>query len=79
VAAVADTEWDVQEKGIWYVVTARATCPLCGASFQERSERRKAAGPPDTPPLSVRDNGDGTVDLVAAGLFLPLVSHRCAG
>jgi hypothetical protein len=60
------------------VVTARGTCPRCGETFEERAERRKAAGPPPTPPLEVRANDDGTVDLVAAGLFLPVVSHRCA-
>ncbi len=69
--------WDIQEKGIWYVVTARATCPRCGELLQEESQRRKAAGPPATPPLELRENGDGTFDLVAAGLFLPILSHRC--
>jgi len=81
---MADAEWDIagwdiQEKGIWYAVTARARCPRCGEQLEVQSQRRKAAGPPDTPPLEVRDNGDGTVDLVAAGLFLPILSHRCAG
>jgi hypothetical protein len=71
-------EWDVQERGIWYVVSARGTCPRCGETFEEQSQRRKAAGPPETPSLEVRANDDGTVDLVAAGLFLPVVSHRCA-
>ena len=74
---MAAAEWDVQEEGIWYKVTARATCPRCGQRFEEQSQPRKAAGPPETPPLEVRDNGDGTVDLVAAGLFLPIASHRC--
>jgi len=76
---MAAPEWDVQEKGIWYQVTARATCPRCGAPFEEQSQRRKAAGPPETPALEVRQNDDGTVDLLAAGFFLPVVTHRCAG
>jgi len=75
---MADAAWDVQEQGIWYKVTARATCPRCGVQFEEQSQRRKAAGPPETPPLEVRTNDDGSVDLVAAGLFLPVVTHRCA-
>ncbi len=76
---MSDPAWDVQEEGSWYKVTARATCPLCGRQFEERSQRRKAAGPPDTPPLSVRVAQDGTVELAASGLFLPVVTHRCDG
>ncbi len=76
---MTDPSWDVQEEGTWFHVTARATCPRCGQPFEERSQRRKAAGPPDTPPLSVQVAGDGTVELLAQGLFLPIVTHRCAG
>lgn len=73
-----EAEWEVREEGTWYKLTARATCPRCGSAFEERSQRRKAAGPPPTPPLSVRVAADGTVELVGAGLFLPIVTHRCA-
>ena len=76
---MADAEWDVQEEGVWYKVAARGTCPRCGAVFEERSQRRRAAGPPDTPPLEVREAADGTVELVAEGFFLPIVTHRCGG
>ena len=76
---MTDPAWDVREEGTWFHVTARATCPRCGDGFEERSQRRKAAGPPDTPPLEVRVADDGTVELVAQGLFLPVVTHRCAG
>ena len=74
---MAEVEWDVREEGTWYKVTARATCPRCGARFEERSQRRKAEGPPDTPALDVRVADDGTVELLAAGFFLPVVTHRC--
>ena len=74
---MAEAEWDIREEGPWYKVTARATCPRCGGRFEERSQRRKAAGPPDTPPLDVRVTDDGTVELLAAGFFLPVVTHRC--
>jgi len=74
---VADAEWDVQEVGTWYRVTARATCPRCGELIEETSQRRKAAGPPETPPLSARVADDGSVELVARGFFLPIVTHRC--
>ncbi len=76
---MTDARWEVAEEGSWYKVTARATCPTCGVPFGERSQRRKAAGPPDTPPLSVQVADDGTVELVAEGFFLPVVTHRCAG
>lgn len=76
---MADAAWDVKEEGTWYKVTARATCPRCGAAFEERSQRRKAAGPPETPPLDVRVADDGSVELVAQGFFLPIVTHRCDG
>ena len=75
---MADAEWDVREEGTWYKVTARGCCPTCGASFEERSQRRKAAGPPETPPLSVRVAEDGSVELVAQGFFLPIVTHHCS-
>ncbi|MEO5680738.1 MAG: hypothetical protein ABIS47_13840 [Acidimicrobiales bacterium] len=75
---MTEPAWDVREEGSWYMVTARATCPLCGQAFEERSQRRRAAGPPDTPPLSVRVAADGTVELAAAGFFLPVVTHCCA-
>lgn len=78
-AGGADAQWDVREEGTWYKVTARATCPRCGEQFEERSQRRKAAGPPETPPLEVRVADDGTVELVADRFFLPIVTHRCAG
>ncbi len=76
---MTDPAWDVQEEGSWYKVTAGATCPQCGEQFEERSQRRKAAGPPETPPLEVRVAGDGTVELLARGFFLPVVTHRCSG
>lgn len=76
---MAEAQWDVREVGTWYKVVVRATCPRCGALFEERSQRRKAAGPPDTPPLSVRVADDGTVELLAQGFFLPVVTHRCSG
>lgn len=76
---MSDPAWEVREEGVWYKVVARATCPTCGVPFEERSQRRKAAGPPDTPPLDVRVAADGTVELVATGFFLPIVTHRCAG
>lgn len=76
---MTDPAWDVREEGTWYQVTARATCPRCGQKFEERSQRRRAAGPPETPPLSVRVAADETVELVAQGFFLPIVTHRCAG
>ncbi len=76
---MAEAEWDVCEEGTWYKVAARATCPTCGALFEERSQRRKAAGPPETPPLSVRVADDGTVELLAQGFFLPVITHRCTG
>jgi len=75
---VAEAEWDVREEGTWYMVTARATCPRCAAVFEERSQRRRAAGPPETPPLAVRVAEDGSVELVATGFFLPVVTHRCS-
>lgn len=75
---MTDPAWDVQEEGTWYKVIARATCARCGGQFEERSQRRKAAGPPDTPPLHVRVAPDGEVELVAQGFFLPIVTHRCA-
>lgn len=75
---MADAEWAVKEDGTWYQVTARATCPKCGESFEERSQRRKHAGPPETPPLDVRVASDGSVELVAEGFFLPIVTHRCS-
>ena len=75
---MADAEWEVREEGTWYKVVARGTCPSCGALFEERSQRRKAAGPPETPRLDVRVAEDGTVELVAQGFFLPIVTHRCA-
>jgi len=74
---VPETEWEVREDGVWYLATARATCPTCGAGFEETSRLRKAAGPPETPPLEVRLAADGTVELLGAGLFLPIVTHRC--
>lgn len=77
--AGADARWDVHEEGTWYEVTARATCPRCGEEFEERSQRRKAAGPPETPPLEVLVADDGTVELRAERFFLPIVTHRCAG
>ena len=76
---MTDPSWDVREEGTWFHVTARATCPRCDQPFEERSQRRKAAGAPHTPPLSVQVAGDGTVELLAQGLFLPIVTHRCAG
>jgi hypothetical protein len=76
---MAAAEWDIREEGTWYKVTARGTCPACGALFEERSQRRKAAGPPETPALSVRQAADGTVELVAEGFFLPIVTHTCQG
>ena len=75
---MAEAEWDIREEGTWYKVTARGTCPRCGVRFEERSQRRKAAGPPDTPSLDVRVADDGTVELLAAGFFLPVVTHRCS-
>lgn len=74
---MAAAEWDIREEGAWYKVTARGTCPKCGALFEERSQRRKAAGPPERPHLEVRESPDGTVELVAEGFFLPIVTHRC--
>jgi len=76
---MTEPAWDVREEGTWYHVTARATCPRCSQPFEERSQRRKAAGPPETPPLHVQEAADGTVELVAQGLFLPIVTHRCPG
>jgi len=75
---MAGAEWDIKEEGSWYEVTARGTCPKCGAVFDERSQRRRAAGPPETPPIDVRVADDGSVELVAQGFFLPIVTHRCA-
>ncbi len=74
---MADAAWDIKEEGSWYTVAARATCPRCGAVFEERSQRRRAAGPPETPALSVRVAEDGTVELLAERFFLPIVTHRC--
>ena len=74
---MAAAAWEVREEGTWYKVTAWGTCPACGARFEERSQRRRAAGPPETPPLDVRQATDGTVELVAQGFFLPIVTHRC--
>jgi len=76
---MADAAWEVREEGTWYKVTVGATCPRCGERFEDKSQRRKAAGPPDTPPLDVRVVADGTVELVATGFFLPVITHRCAG
>ena len=76
---MTEPTWDVQDEGTWYRVTARATCPRCGQLFEEGSLRRKAAGPPETPRLEVRVVDDGTVELVGERLFLPIVTHRCAG
>ncbi len=76
---MTEPAWDVKEEGTWYKVTARATCPRCGEVFEERSQPRKAAGPPPTPPLTLRTADDGTVDLVGEGLFLPIITHRCSG
>lgn len=76
---MADAGWDVKEEGTWYKVTVWATCPRCGTRFEERSQRRRAAGPPDTPPLDVRVADDGSVELLAQGFFLPVVTHRCDG
>lgn len=76
---MTDPAWDVQEVGIWYEITARGTCPRCGQPFEERSQRRRAAGPPDTPPLEVRLADETTVELVAPGFFVPIATHRCPG
>ena len=76
---MADAEWDVREDATWYHVTARGTCPRCGAVFEERSQRRRVAGPPDTPPLEVREAADGMIELAAQGSFLPIALHRCEG
>lgn len=74
-----DPIWDVREEDTWYKITARAACPRCAQAIEVASQRRKAAGPPDTPPLSVRVAADGTVELVAQGLFLPIATHHCTG
>ncbi len=76
---MTDPAWDVQEVGIWYDITARATCPRCGQAFEERSQRRRAAGRPDTPPLELRVVDATGVELVAPGMFLPIATHRCPG
>jgi len=76
---MTDAEWEIREEDTWYMVTARGACPRCGARFEETSRRRKAAGPPDTPPLAVQVADDGNVELVAAGFFVPVVTHRCVG
>ncbi|MDQ6617985.1 MAG: hypothetical protein M3083_25385 [Actinomycetota bacterium] len=60
-------------------MTARATCPQCGAGLSYEDRRRVLAGEPETPPLSVSVTNEGTVELSAAGLFIPLVVHQCEG
>lgn len=74
---MSEPAWDVREEGSWYKVVARATCPSCGEVFEERSQSRMAAGPPETPPLSLRIADDGSVELCADGFFLPVATHRC--
>ncbi|MGH9149526.1 MAG: hypothetical protein ACRD0D_09620 [Acidimicrobiales bacterium] len=75
---MTDPTWQVAHRGDWYHVSARATCPNCGAELEHTEVRRAAAGPPATPALAVPASPTGA-DLVAEGWPLPLVSHRCAG
>lgn len=72
-----DPRWEVEDDGVWYLVTARASCPHCGAELSHQDKRRLAAGPPETPPLTLRVTGPTTVELSAAGFILPIVEHRC--
>ena len=74
---MGETSWEVEEDGVWYRVTARATCPKCGLEFSHREERRVAAGMPHRPELIVTVNPSGTVELSAVGSILPMVEHTC--
>jgi hypothetical protein len=69
--------WEIEEDGPWYRVTARATCPNCGAPLSHEDLRRVAAGPPETPELTLTVAADSSVELSAVGYIFPMLTHRC--